>query len=128
MKYSDHVEPEETLFVDDQVRNIRGAVAGAVCLEIPGRPLHFIRLQNPADFEIDKDVVYRAFTRDADAVRNANGTVWAVPIPGPERRLGVVYVQLGKDPEKKADLIAALQVIADITEDEEFPENFDQLF
>jgi len=122
--------PLETLL--DQVlcgvfHDIEAATAAAVCLEVPGSPLHFIRLQRPDDFEIDKDVVYRAFTRDVHAACNADQSVWAVPIEGSERRLGVLYVKI--DPAvKMKDLIEALQTIASVAVDEDFPENLDRLF
>jgi hypothetical protein len=109
--------------------NINAAVAAAVCLEIPGRPLHFIRLERGGKvFEIDKDVVYRAFLLDVDAARNADGSAWAVPIVQHERRLGVVYVEIDKDTEMKSDLIEELQRIADVSNDPDFPENVDRFF
>jgi hypothetical protein len=91
------------------LHDIEAANAGAVCLEIPGRPLHFMRLQRPDDFEIDKDVVYRAFTSDAQAACNADQTVWAVPIEGRERRLGVAYVKIDPTVKMKEDLVEALK-------------------
>jgi hypothetical protein len=118
--------------LDDTVfgifNSIEAAVEGAACLEIPGRPLHFIRRHRPEDCEIDKDVVYRAFTLDVEAARNANGTVWAVPIIRGERRLGVVYVKIDKNARLKGDLIEQLEDIASIAADQKFPENLDRFF
>jgi len=108
--------------------NINTALEGAVCLEIADRPLHFIRRQRPEDFEIDKDVVYRAFVLDVEAARNADGTVWAVPILGRERRLGVVYVKVEKNRSIKGDLIEHLETIATMAAAQDYPENPDPLF
>jgi hypothetical protein len=121
----------ETLFgkiLFDIFHNINAAVVAAVCLEIPGRPLHFIRLQRGQDFEIDKDVVYRAFLLNVDAARNAEGSTWAVPIIQRDRRLGVVYVEIDKNIEMDSDLIEELQGIADVSDAHEFPENLDRFF
>jgi hypothetical protein len=108
--------------------NIDAAVAAAVCVEIPGNPLHFIRLERGEDFEIDKDVVYRAFILDFDAARNARGTAWAVPIIQNERRLGVVYVEIDKDIEMDSRALEQLLSIADVSNDADFPENLDRFF
>jgi hypothetical protein len=108
--------------------NIRAAVAGAVCFEIPKRPMHFVRLQCPPEFEIDKDVVHRAFTLAVDAARNGDGTVWAVPIERGDRRIGVLYAQIDKTVKMKSDLITELKNIADVENDSDFPENLDRFF
>jgi hypothetical protein len=108
--------------------NIDAAVAAAVCLEIPGRPLHFIRLERGDDFEIDKDVVYRAFVLDVDAARNADESAWAVPIIQRERRLDVVYVEIDKDIEMDSDVIVELRGIAEVSNDPDFPENLNRFF
>lgn len=108
-------------------QNISGAVAGAVCFEIPNRPMHFVLLQGPRDFEVDKDVVYRAFVLDVDAARNADGTVWAVPIEKDDRRIGVLYAEIDKR-KMKSDLIKELKSIADVENDAGFPENLERFF
>jgi hypothetical protein len=121
----------ETLFgkiLFDAFHNINAAVAAAVCLEIPGRPLHFIRIERGEDFEIDKDVVYRAFVLDVDAARNADGSAWAVPIIQRDLRLGVVYVKIDKEIEMISDLVKELQSIADISDNQDFPEDLDRFF
>jgi hypothetical protein len=108
--------------------NIDAAVAAAVCVEIPGRPLHFIRLERGEDFEIDKDVVYRAFILDVEAARNADGRVWAAPIIQGGRRLGVLYVEIEKDIEMDSKALEELLSIADVSNDADFPENLDRFF
>jgi hypothetical protein len=108
--------------------NINTALEGAVLLEIPDRPLHFIRRQRPEDFEIDKDVVHRAFALDVDAARNADGSVWAAPIVGRERRLGVVYVKIDKNRKIDGDLLERLETVASTAAHQAYPENPDPLF
>ena len=108
--------------------DIEDAVAAAALLEIPQRPLHFIRVQKPQDFEIDKDVVYRAFTLDVDAARDAAGTVWAVPITRHDELIGVLYVQIDEAVEMEPDFIEQVQRLADVSNHSEFPQNLDRFF
>jgi hypothetical protein len=120
------------LLLDDFVfgifHNISAAVEGAVFFEMPKRPMHFVRLQSPQDFEIDKDVVHRAFILPVDAARNADGTVWAVPIEKGGRRLGVLYAQIDPTVKMKTDFITELKNLADVENDRDFPENLDRYF
>jgi hypothetical protein len=113
--------------LDETFHNISGAVAAAVCFEIPNRPMHFVLLQRAQDFEVDKDVVNRAFILDVDAARNADGTVWAVPIETGDRRIGVLYVQIDKR-KVESDFITELKGIADVENDASFPENLERFF
>lgn len=108
--------------------DIDAVIGAAALLEIPQRPLHFIRVQNPQDFEIDKDVVYRAFTLGVDAARNSDGAVWAVPITRHDEPIGVLYVQLEKKVEMDPDLIEEVQLLADVSNHSEFPQNLDRFF
>lgn len=107
---------------------IDAVVAAAALLEIPQRPLHFIRVQKPQDLEIDKDVVYRALTLDVDAARNVDDTIWALPITHQDEPIGVLYVQIDKDVEVGTDLIEEIQLLADVSKHSDFPENLDRFF
>lgn len=109
-------------------QRIKHIVGAAALLQIPGRPLHFVRLQRPADLEVDKDVIYRAFTLNFETARNADGSVWAVPMNGNDGRLGVLYVQLEEPPGMQKEFLRELEAMAAISLDSDFPKNLDRLF
>ena len=94
--------------------DIDAAIAGGVCLAVPGRPGHFVRFQRPPDFEIDKQIIYQAFTGNFKSVSNSDGTVCAVPLDGPEGKLGVVYMEIEKNAISRRKAARALRRVASV--------------
>jgi len=102
--------------------DIDAAIAGGVCLAVPGRPGHFVRFQRPPDFEIDKQIIYRAFTGNFKSVSNSDGTVCAVPLDGREGKLGVVYMEIEKNAISRRKAARSLRRVASVAAEYTLPD------